>query len=85
MDGLPDDLQFLPPTKERESDAFLKCLLLDTILLLCTTESGRQFLRKNKAYPILREMNLKETDEKCDEVCIEIVQLLQRDEEAVER
>jgi hypothetical protein len=32
MDGMPDDLQFLPPDKERETDADIRKMLLEALL-----------------------------------------------------
>lgn len=32
MDGMPDDLQFLPPDKEREPDADIRKMLLEALL-----------------------------------------------------
>ena len=34
MDKLPDDLQYLPPEKERESDPDIRIMLVETIMLL---------------------------------------------------
>ena len=34
-DELPMDLQYLPGTKERESDSDIQQILLETILLVC--------------------------------------------------
>jgi hypothetical protein len=33
MNSLPDDLQYLPPDKERESDPDLRTMLLETLML----------------------------------------------------
>ena len=34
MDKLPEDLQYLPPTKEREYDPDIRCMLLETIMIV---------------------------------------------------
>ena len=35
-DKLPDDLQYLPPTKEREEDADIRSMLIETLMLVRT-------------------------------------------------
>jgi hypothetical protein len=34
MDKLPDDLQYLPPDKERECDPDIRIMFIETIMLL---------------------------------------------------
>jgi hypothetical protein len=34
MDKLPEDLQYLPPDKEREEDPDIRTMLLETILMV---------------------------------------------------
>ncbi len=77
---MPDELQFLEPSKERESDAVLRRELLHTLLLLTTTREGREIMRQRKVYPIIREMHLAESNEECDAVAHDLVQMLIRDE-----
>jgi hypothetical protein len=45
-----------------------------------STRAGREFMRANKVYPIVREMHLSETDEACLLAADELVQILMRDE-----
>jgi len=33
-DKLPDDLQYLPPDKQREEDADIRCMLIETIMMV---------------------------------------------------
>ena len=54
MDGMLDDLQYLPPDKERETDADIRKMLLEALFRLCATRPAREILRKVKVYPILR-------------------------------
>lgn len=58
MEGMPEDLQLLPPDKERDSDRSIIVTHLESILLLTTTRFGRDYLRASKVYPIIRETHL---------------------------
>lgn len=64
QEKLPSALQFLPPIKKREPDAVLRLTHVETLLLLCTTRWGRDFLRANGAYEIIRAAHLEETVDK---------------------
>lgn len=59
-------LQFLPDSKKREPDGILRLTHLETLILLCTTRAGREYLRKNGAYEIIRTLHL---FEKSESVC----------------
>lgn len=80
MDMLPD-LQLLPPDKKREPDNTIITAHLETLLLLTTTREGRDFMRRVKVYPIVREMHSASRDEDVKEACDRLVQVLMRDEE----
>lgn len=58
---LPAALQFLPPTKQREADPTLRLTHVETLLLLCTTRWGRDFLRNHGVYEIVRALHEQET------------------------
>jgi len=73
-------LQFLPPTKTRESDPRLRLTIIETLLLLCTTYWGREELRKNGTYQIIRMMHETEENENVLEHIDRLVNLLKRDE-----
>jgi hypothetical protein len=79
-EGMLDDLQLLPPDKEREKDVEILKTHLDTILLLTTTRGGRDVLRNIKVYPIIRETHLHVDDDDVQDGCDRIVQVIQRDE-----
>lgn len=70
QEKLPSALQFLPPTKKRESDPVLRQTHVETLLLLCTTRWGRDFLRAHSVYEIIRATHLEET---VDKVCCELL------------
>ncbi|KAL2915449.1 Protein hgh1 [Polyrhizophydium stewartii] len=80
MDGMPDELQFLEPTKIREPDARIRHTLVETLLLLTTTRYGRDFMRACKVYPIIRQLHLVEKSEAVQEAIEEVVNMLMRDE-----
>ncbi|KAF2398394.1 DNA-binding protein HGH1 [Trichodelitschia bisporula] len=79
-DGMLDDLQLLPPDKEREKDVEILKTHLETLLILTTTKSGRELLRKIKVYPIIRETHLHAEHEDVHDACDRVVQVLARDE-----
>ncbi|KAI9209911.1 uncharacterized protein BJ171DRAFT_594922 [Polychytrium aggregatum] len=62
-EGMPAELQLLEPTKTRETDANLRQMLVEALLLLTNTRNGRDYLRAKKAYPILRNLHLIEKNE----------------------
>ncbi|KAF8327178.1 uncharacterized protein EI90DRAFT_2975172 [Cantharellus anzutake] len=80
MESLPPALQFLPPTKRRELDPLLRLTHVETLLLLCTTRKGRESLRENGVYLVVRALHLVETDERVGVQILRLVSLLKRDE-----
>ncbi|KAF2852422.1 DNA-binding protein-like protein HGH1 [Plenodomus tracheiphilus IPT5] len=83
-EGMLDELQLLEPDKERESDVEIMKTHLETLLLLSTTQEGRDVLRKIKVYPIVRECHLHAEDEGVQEACDRVVQIIMRKEEGEE-
>lgn len=79
-EGMPEDFQMQLPSKTRESDAAIRKILLDIVLILLTTRSCREKLRAMKIYPLIREYHGFETAPQNLAVVDEIVQLLARDE-----
>lgn len=68
QEKLPAELQLLPDTKKRESDEILRLTHVETLLLLCATRAGREYLREHGVYEIVRALHLVETvDKVCDE------------------
>jgi len=80
-DGMLEDLQLLPPDKEREKEVEILKTHLETLLLLTTTRDGRDLMRQIKVYPVVRECHLHVEDEEVREACERVVQILKRDEE----
>ena len=65
QEKLPAALQLLPDTKQREPDEVLRLTHVETLILLCTTRAGREFLRNNGVYEIVRALH---SAEKVDKV-----------------
>ncbi|KAJ7780177.1 hypothetical protein DFH07DRAFT_465940 [Mycena maculata] len=80
QDKLPDALQFLPPTKVREPDAAIRLIHVETLLLLCHTRWGRDYLREHGVYEIVRAAHENESVDKISEHIERLVNLLKGDE-----
>lgn len=81
-DGMFESLQFLPDDKRREADPFTITVLLDALLLLCSSRAGRQHLRRRQTYPIVRQLHLAHGEnEEIGECCDKLVNMLMRDED----
>jgi hypothetical protein len=80
-DGMLDEVQLLPPDKEREKHHDIMKTHLETLLLLTTTRGGRDVLRQVKVYPIVREVHLHVEDDEVRESVDRLVQVIMRDEE----
>ncbi|KAF9425293.1 hypothetical protein BGZ94_007679 [Podila epigama] len=80
MEGMPEDIQLLPPTKTREADAHLRETLLEGLILLTATRAGRDYLREKKTYPVIQKMHLAEENERVQDIAEQIVNMLMRDE-----
>ena len=59
---MPAELQLLEDSKKREPDSKLRLVLVESLLVLCSPRAGRDWLRRNKAYPILQRLHLAEKD-----------------------
>jgi len=73
---LPTALQYLPPTKRREPDAQLRLTHVETLLLLCTTRWGRDYLRNHGVYEVVRALHENETVDKVSLVVLLAIDLL---------
>jgi hypothetical protein len=54
----------LSSDKKREPDGTVRLLLVEALVLLSTTRTGRDLLRAGGAYEIVRAAHLEEHDEK---------------------
>ncbi|CAE6508764.1 unnamed protein product [Rhizoctonia solani] len=80
MDKLPASVQFLPDTKKREPDQFIRLTHIETLLLLCTTRAAREFMRVNGVYEVVQKMHEVEQNTAVVEHIERLVNLLKRDE-----
>ncbi|CAK1553230.1 unnamed protein product [Leptosia nina] len=83
MDALPIALQYLPKEKERDPDIDIRKMVLETLNKLCATKQGRETLRNNGVYYILREYHKWEKDAKTRLACENVVDILIQKEEEV--
>ncbi|XP_050001318.1 protein HGH1 homolog [Alexandromys fortis] len=83
MDRLPVDLQYLPPDKQREPDADIRKMLIEAIMLLTATAPGRQQIRDQGAYLVLRELHNWEPEPDVRIACEKLIQVLIGDEPEV--
>ncbi|EEB96413.1 hypothetical protein MPER_04460, partial [Moniliophthora perniciosa FA553] len=75
-------LQLLPSDKAREPDAALRLTFVETLLLLSHTRWGRDFVRANGVYEIIRAAHEVETVDKISEHMERLVTLIKGDEPA---
>jgi hypothetical protein len=82
LDKLPADLQLLPTDKQREADATVRAIHLETLILLCSTAEGRRALCDQNVYRVVQMMHAEESEERNKELATRLVGLLVREEEA---
>jgi hypothetical protein len=80
QEQLPEALQFLPTTKNRETNAALRLTHVETLLLLCTTRWGRDYLRTHGVYEVVRALHEQETNDAVSEQVERLVNVIQRAE-----
>ncbi|KAI9595615.1 hypothetical protein BDF19DRAFT_422488 [Syncephalis fuscata] len=66
--------------KKREADDHLRITLLETLVLLTATRSGREMMRERKVYPVIRNLHKVEANEDAHDAIDRIVQMIMRDE-----
>lgn len=80
---LPIDLQYLPETKQRESDPDIRLMLLESLTQLCATKKVREHFREKNIYVILREYHKWEQEKTILLACENLVDILIRTEEEI--
>ncbi|EDO15776.1 hypothetical protein Kpol_478p12 [Vanderwaltozyma polyspora DSM 70294] len=80
MFNLPDELQLLPEDKVRDPVPAIVCVHLESILLLCTSNAGREYMRNKSVYPLVRELHKNVENEDIGELCYRIVNMMMRGE-----
>jgi len=85
-----DDMKGLDPSlhnsvigkdKKREDDIECKGLIIKSLVLLTATRTSREFLRKSKVYPILREYEKHEENDEINNDIHEVVDILMLQDE----
>lgn len=82
MEKLPEDVQFLPPDKERDADPSTWLMLVETLIFLCRARSGRDALRDRRAYPVVKAAHAAEHVDQIQAEMERLVNLLMKDESA---
>lgn len=82
-DKLPINLQYLSETKQREPDVDIRIMLLEALAQLCATRKGREILRAQNTYIILREYHKWEQNKNALLTCENVVDILIRTEEEI--
>ncbi|XP_012219886.1 protein HGH1 homolog [Linepithema humile] len=80
---LPNELQYLPETKQRDRNPEIRLMLLEALNQLCATKLGREYLREKNTYIILREFHKWEKDNKCLLACENVIDILIKTEEEI--
>lgn len=83
MDQLPIALQYLPQEKQRDRDVDVRKMVLETLNKLCIKKFGREVLRNNGVYYIMREYHKWEKDAKALLACENVVDILIQKEDEV--
>ncbi|XP_053622391.1 protein HGH1 homolog [Plodia interpunctella] len=83
MDKLPIALQYLPKEKKRDPDVDVRKMILETLVKFCTKRKGREVLRENGVYYILREYHKWERDAHALLACENVVDILIQKEDEV--
>ena len=84
QESLPIEIQLLPQTHKREESNSVICTHLESLLLLTTTFPGRDFMRKNGVYIVIRRLHEEVEDENVRRLVERLVNVLMRDEEKVQ-
>ena len=69
------------PTRRPDANTAVLKMLLECLLLLCQRRAGREELRKRKVYPVIRNLDLFMEDDDINNVVVDLVDFLIRDEE----
>jgi hypothetical protein len=80
MEKLPEELQFLPEDKKRDPDPSTRLMLIEALILLCRSRSGRDTLRDRGVYPVIKAAHRAEQDDQISAEIERLVNLLMRDE-----
>jgi len=77
LEGLPTILASVDETKEMEHEVEIRGLLVECLILLSSTQHGRETLRKMNAYQVLKYYDLVEENEVVSERIFSLVNILE--------
>ncbi|XP_033627577.1 protein HGH1 homolog [Asterias rubens] len=80
MEGMPEDLQYLDEDKKRETNKDIKKMLIEAVMKLCATKSGRKVVQDKRTYIIMREYHQWEKEPSLMQPCEDLIQILIGDE-----
>ena len=80
LDRMPLEISLESRHQPVESDLLLRLRVVECFLLLCSTWLGREHLRKQYIYPVLREWHKLETDEEIKQTTEKVVEMIIRDD-----
>ncbi|XP_022101965.1 protein HGH1 homolog [Acanthaster planci] len=80
MEGMPEDLQYLEEDKKRETDSDIKKMLLEAVMKLCSTKSGRKTVQDKRTYIIIREYHRWEKEPSLQQPIENLIQVLIKEE-----
>jgi len=83
IEKLPVDLQYLDEDKVIEPDVDIRTMLLEGLTQLCATKTGREVMRDQNVYVVLREFHKVEKDRPCLLAAENIVDILIKTEEEI--
>eukprot|EP00300_Choanocystis_sp_HF-7_P041711 c8492_g1_i1.p1 GENE.c8492_g1_i1~~c8492_g1_i1.p1 ORF type:complete len:344 (-),score=74.67 c8492_g1_i1:299-1330(-) len=75
-EGMCEETAGLIGQKPRETDVVVRRLVLEALTCLCLTQHGREVLYNGKTYPILRNSDKEEEDDRNRELAFELVNIL---------
>eukprot|EP01122_Echinamoeba_exundans_P000316 TRINITY_DN10285_c0_g1_i1.p1 TRINITY_DN10285_c0_g1~~TRINITY_DN10285_c0_g1_i1.p1 ORF type:complete len:423 (+),score=100.99 TRINITY_DN10285_c0_g1_i1:64-1332(+) len=78
--GMPRRLLNVSQQKIRDPDIETRRMVVDCLILLTSTKQGRQYLKDNKAFPIVREYDKNEEDEELSMTIYKLVHVLLLDD-----
>jgi hypothetical protein len=73
---LLDKLAPLGSDKVREPDMETRRCLFSALHLLACSKTARQYMRRKRAYPVIRNADLAETEEALKELVLKVIQFL---------
>ncbi len=80
INKLPPELKKLDNQQRIEPEIEIRITFLESVLLLCVTRQGRDYLRSNGVYPIVRELDKESKNDKVTDIVYRIVDMLMREE-----